>query len=653
MIYSTAKDGHKRRRIRPWQILQDSTTGDDIVPTPPDFFKGNASYWRQFHVHQYESSSLVDFVFERCRDDLVVDTRGFHKVRKDAKINAQCVWTADERDRLYNGLSRFSINQVDLIKDELLPEKSELEILQFYYLMKKELAVCQSNEDTSKSLVSLKDFPISYEMSETYVALEEREAAFLQVLDTENGNEHVDRSGRYEEGQSVNGMLKQNSGKEISQVHDRQLPKERNENGENVEDKEGSKHNDPVQPNELDPTEATQVSSDEEFDNTPISLSSESSSSDSANEDYEDYHSLAEEETEDMHSTELVRFEPEQQTTGSLQVTQLLVDVAKKYLRDLIFVIIKNQLQAHSLTRNNIELSFFKMSSPEVITAILEISPYWHLSNFRDERKKQRNSRKRKLEMNTESNNLDIPWSFANDEEIRGTVFQDLESTKRGVVAGDLVRQTFGSRYNDSNTNSLAARIMMAEKEHLVKLNRVPPEYKIPRKDSFIKGEQFCMIDSDLVESFFIRETDQLEELDARNSRIFEHNVLSDFFKAMKKSPITTRTLRFTLTSRLEIKYRQLKNERDRLVDKYISNAHSISEAETLRGKMTINSISDELINIKQELAPEEALDPLTNPELGKFKTNATYGFEELDSDELYKEFTLDFAKYDSEDVEY
>ncbi|KAI0463465.1 hypothetical protein LJB42_002460 [Komagataella kurtzmanii] len=636
--------------------MQNSTTDDDIVPTPSEFFKGNASYWRQFHVHQYESSSLVDFVFEKCRDDLVVDTRGFHKIRKDTKINAQCVWTADERDRLYNGLSRFSINQVDLIKEELLPEKSEVEILQFYLLMKKELAVCQSNEETSKLLVSMKDFPISYEMSETYVALEEREAGFLQKLDLENGNENLDNSGRYEEVLRVNGILKQNAGNEIGD--DQKLQKECNDNEENVENNEGqseseaSKHNEPMQSDELDATQATQISSDEELDNTPISLSSESLSNDSANEDYEEYESLVE-DTDDMRPTELVRFNPEQSTTGSLQVTQLLVDVAKKYLRDLIFVIIKNQLQAHSLTRNNVELSFFKMSSPEVTTAIVEISPYWHLPNFRDERKKKKNShKKRESEMNTETTNLDMPWAFVNDEEIRGTVFQDLEPSKK-VVAGDFVRQKYATRLNDSNTKSLTARIMMAEKEHLVKLNRVPPEYKIPRRDSFIKGEQFCMIDSDLVESFFIKETDQLEELDARNSRIFEHNVLSDFFKPMKKSPITTRTLRFTLTSRLEIKYRQLKDERNRLVDKYISNAHSISEAETVRGKMKINSISDELMDIKRELAPEEVLDPLTNPELGKFKANVTYGFEELDSDELYREFTFEFAKYESEDVEY
>ncbi|CCA39334.1 Hypothetical protein PP7435_CHR3-0367 [Komagataella phaffii CBS 7435] len=610
MIYSTAKDGHKRRRIRPWQVTQNSTTDDDIVPTPSEFFKGNASYWRQFHVHQYESSSLVDFVFEKCRDDLVVDTRGFHKVRKDTKINAQCVWTADERDHLYNGLSRFSINQVDLIKEELLPEKSEVEILQFYLLMKKELAVCQSNEETSKLLVSMKDFPISYEMSETYVALEEREAGFLQELDLENANENVDNNGRYEEVQSVNGILKQNAGNEIGD--DQKLQKECNDNEENVENNEGqsesetSKHNEPMQSDELDATQATQVSSDEELDNTPISLSSESLSNDSANEDYEEYESLVE-DTEDMHPTELVRFNPEQSTTGSLQVTQLLVDVAKKYLRDLI---------------------------------------------FRRKEEKKNSHKKRESEMNTETTNLDIPWAFVNDEEIRGTVFQDLEPSKK-VVAGDFVRQKYATRLKDSNTKSLTARIMMAEKEHLVKLNRVPPEYKIPRRDSFIKGEQFCMIDSDLVESFFIKETDQLEELDARNSRIFEHNVLSDFFKPMKKSPITTRTLRFTLTSRLEIKYRQLKDERNRLVDKYISNAHSISEAETVRGKMKINSISDELMDIKRELAPEEVLDPLTNPELGKFKANVTYGFEELDSDELYREFTFDFAKYESEDVEY
>lgn len=146
-------------------------------------------------------------------------------------------WSAQEKELFFTLLSRYSIHQVDLIVDQL-PYKSTIEVLNYYQLLKNELRRLKKRvggspshyhkvkirmnsnqrpfthsfriEKTYSSLVSMKDMPIAYEMSDRFIKMEEIQARLL--LDKEkkivnDGHKHfIDALDSYDRRATTNAI---------------------------------------------------------------------------------------------------------------------------------------------------------------------------------------------------------------------------------------------------------------------------------------------------------------------------------------------------------------------------------------------------------------------------------------------------------------
>lgn len=85
------------------------------------------------------------------------------------------LWTRSEKEKFFTALARYSIHNLASIKAHL-PNKSEVEILNYYHLLKSSLKNYQKKKKTSKKLLKYDDFPIAYEMSEYFTDLENGQA---------------------------------------------------------------------------------------------------------------------------------------------------------------------------------------------------------------------------------------------------------------------------------------------------------------------------------------------------------------------------------------------------------------------------------------------------------------------------------------------
>ncbi|GME73746.1 unnamed protein product [Ambrosiozyma monospora] len=102
-------------------------------------------------------------------------------------------WTVSEKNLFFESLARFSIHRVDLIKEQL-KDKSVIEIMAYYNLLKQETVRYKSNPRKRQKLLSMGQIPISYEMSEEFIQFEESQARLMQRCDTHFYN----RRGRSE-----------------------------------------------------------------------------------------------------------------------------------------------------------------------------------------------------------------------------------------------------------------------------------------------------------------------------------------------------------------------------------------------------------------------------------------------------------------------
>ncbi|TID14794.1 hypothetical protein CANINC_004465 [Pichia inconspicua] len=97
-------------------------------------------------------------------------------------------WTAKEKDIFYESLARYGINRIDEIAD-LLPDKSQVDIMNLYNILKSELKRYKEDKKLRSKLVSFDELPKAYEVSEEYIKLEEQQASIIESMENENFGE--------------------------------------------------------------------------------------------------------------------------------------------------------------------------------------------------------------------------------------------------------------------------------------------------------------------------------------------------------------------------------------------------------------------------------------------------------------------------------
>lgn len=90
-------------------------------------------------------------------------------------------WSSEEKEIFFEILARVSIHRVDLIK-ERLKHKSETEILEYYDLLQKNVDTI-STSSFKHQLVKFKEIPLSFEMSQSFIDMEEKQAEALILYD--------------------------------------------------------------------------------------------------------------------------------------------------------------------------------------------------------------------------------------------------------------------------------------------------------------------------------------------------------------------------------------------------------------------------------------------------------------------------------------
>lgn len=92
------------------------------------------------------------------------------------------VWTPGEKNAFFGALARYLIHRPELIHAHV-PTKLEMEIINYYRILKADAARMKASSKTFHKLISMPEVPIAYEMSEEFVALEEAQARFMQRRD--------------------------------------------------------------------------------------------------------------------------------------------------------------------------------------------------------------------------------------------------------------------------------------------------------------------------------------------------------------------------------------------------------------------------------------------------------------------------------------
>lgn len=119
------------------------------------------------------------------------------------------IWTSEEKEKFFNALARYSIHNFDEIRNRL-PEKSDIEIMNYYNLLKFELNHLKQKSkrvkykisiDNSKhkffrrlrafrKSIKIDNIPAAYEMSEEFINFEEVQANLINkretILQTDN-----------------------------------------------------------------------------------------------------------------------------------------------------------------------------------------------------------------------------------------------------------------------------------------------------------------------------------------------------------------------------------------------------------------------------------------------------------------------------------
>lgn len=100
-------------------------------------------------------------------------------------------WTAKEKDIFYESLARYGINRIDEIA-HFLPQKSPVDIINLYNILKKELKRYKNDRKLRSKLLSFDEMPKAFEVSEEYIKQEEQQASIIESMDDEKfGEMHI------------------------------------------------------------------------------------------------------------------------------------------------------------------------------------------------------------------------------------------------------------------------------------------------------------------------------------------------------------------------------------------------------------------------------------------------------------------------------
>ncbi|ODQ80205.1 hypothetical protein BABINDRAFT_7675 [Babjeviella inositovora NRRL Y-12698] len=183
-------------------------------------FKGNTNYVQLYNkaVKEFFDYSSPSFLFDgnakplaRSRISVAGDLDYMELLKRDRMSPeegsededeegdsdgggaAGTVWTGSEKETFFNCLGKYSIHRLDQIKLQL-PKKTDLEILNYYYLLKNEMNSLKHRSKTFRKLVKIDEMPIAYEMSNHFIDMEESQAYLMDIIERQKNNDDMQRT---------------------------------------------------------------------------------------------------------------------------------------------------------------------------------------------------------------------------------------------------------------------------------------------------------------------------------------------------------------------------------------------------------------------------------------------------------------------------
>ncbi|ODV94606.1 hypothetical protein PACTADRAFT_34358 [Pachysolen tannophilus NRRL Y-2460] len=203
MIQDSDQEDRKLKKIK----LDDSRIANDNCSFEAErqsrrSFKGNKNYVTFYNKEVKEFSILNDANFT-CSD---YDSRlkgSYINVSGDGAILSSegnqddnfsgTYWSSKEKDIFFKCLGRYSIHNIDLIQ-EFLPGKSHVELINYYELLKQDLKLLKRRRKTFKRLVQISDFPIAYEMSESFIRMEEEQSSMITAVEKIRDSDYIQKN---------------------------------------------------------------------------------------------------------------------------------------------------------------------------------------------------------------------------------------------------------------------------------------------------------------------------------------------------------------------------------------------------------------------------------------------------------------------------
>lgn len=204
-----------------------STVGENSEPVKKNnrIFKGNPNYvnFLNREIKEFFQNKPFNTYNEKPYfQDSKINNKGHvvYKKDKDFENGGGSIWTNNQKEVFFNCLARYSIHQIDAICDNL-PEKSEIEIMNYYDSLANELKRLKSqvvkrrkyhqvkiirdgkqieyrykNLPNRKSLLKYENIPAAYEMSEKFIRMEEIQAEMICQRERSKTNDENQRFKR-------------------------------------------------------------------------------------------------------------------------------------------------------------------------------------------------------------------------------------------------------------------------------------------------------------------------------------------------------------------------------------------------------------------------------------------------------------------------
>lgn len=212
-------------------------------------FEGNTNYVRffnkevkEFFENKYVTHADSNGHFESSK----MTHKGRVIYRKDQEFEnvVGTLWTGNEKELFFNCLARYSIHEIDRIT-EVLKSKSQAEVLVYYEILRKELSRVKSRSKKrrkygkiklrkgdkeviceqpsifkKKGLMRYSEIPVSHEMSEEFIAMEEEQADLISKKERTKDNDENQRFKTLFDEYTDGGSKERSSSSPISELED-------------------------------------------------------------------------------------------------------------------------------------------------------------------------------------------------------------------------------------------------------------------------------------------------------------------------------------------------------------------------------------------------------------------------------------------------